>query len=380
LGAVAYFAPYYFHSMQPYNQFKAMLAIAKASLRAIFRSPSSVVFGFGFPLIFILVFGFIGGGGISVRIGMQNLRDTSNNAIRVLLQNPLIRLVKQDSISMREDLEKGRIAAILSVDSVTSPMGYQQFQITPLTSQASRDRYPILRSFLSESIQRVEQHGAGARFAPYVLNEKDPIPGREYTMIDFILPGMLGFSLLSAGLFGVAFLFFNLRQHLVLKRFFATPINRKYIVLGEALSRVCFQLLTALVIILIGHYVFHFTLVHGLRTFVDMIILSFIGLVVFMGFGFIVSGVSKNESSIPPLANIITMPQFLLGGTFFSTDAFPAWLQRLCEILPLKQLNDALRNVAFEGAHLYDCGKQLAILAIWGILVYAIAIRVFRWE
>jgi ABC-2 type transport system permease protein len=366
--------------MQPYNQFKAMLAISKGSLRAIFRSPSAVVFGFGFPLIFILVFGFIGGGGITVRVGLKQLSDTNNHVIRALIRNPIIKLVSKDSVSMRDDLEKGRITAIISIDSSTTPMGYTQYRILPLTSEASKDKFPILRSLLSESIQRVEQYGDGAKFIPYIIYEQKPITGREYTMIDFILPGMLGFSLLSAGLFGVAFLFFNLRNQLVLKRFFATPINRKYIVLGEGLSRVTFQILTAIVIILIGHLVFVFTLVHGLRTFIDMIILSLLGLIVFMGFGFIVSSVSKNEGSIPPFANLITMPQFLLGGTFFSTDAFPVWLQKFCEILPLKQLNDALRNVAFEGAHLYDCGKQIGILVIWGLLVYAIAIRVFRWE
>ncbi len=49
-----------------YSQFRAMLAITRASLRAILRSPSAVVFSLGFPLIFILVFGLIGGGGTSV--------------------------------------------------------------------------------------------------------------------------------------------------------------------------------------------------------------------------------------------------------------------------------------------------------------------------
>jgi len=77
------------------------------------------------------------------------------------------------------------------------------------------------------------------RFAS-VSPQIEKIPGRIYREIDFILPGQLGFSLLSAGVFGVAFLFFNLRQHLVLKRFFATPIRRSYIVLGEAISRVIF--------------------------------------------------------------------------------------------------------------------------------------------
>ena len=166
----------------------------------------------------------------------------------------------------------------------------------------------------------------------------------------------------------------------MLKRFFATPINRSYIVTGEALSRILFQLITAITILLIGHFIFNFTLVNGWITFVELLFLSFLGLMVFMGFGFIVSGLSKNESSIPPFANLITLPQFLLSGTFFTIDAFPSWLQPICRVLPLTHLNDAMRNVAFEGAHLTDCGKQIGILLLWGVAAYVVAIKVFRWE
>ena len=52
-----------------YSQLRAMLAITKASLRSISRSPSAVVFSFVFPFIFIIVFGFIGGGS-----GMQSYK------------------------------------------------------------------------------------------------------------------------------------------------------------------------------------------------------------------------------------------------------------------------------------------------------------------
>jgi ABC-2 type transport system permease protein len=203
---------------------------------------------------------------------------------------------------------------------------------------------------------------------------------REYKTIYFILPGQLGFSLLSSGVFGVAFLFFNLRQTLVLKRFFATPISRGYIVLGEGLSRVLFQMITSITILGLGYLFFGFTLVHGIITFIELLVLSFLGLLVFMGFGFIVSGIAKTESTIPPLANIITLPQFLLAGTFFSIEAFPSWLQPICKILPLTHLNDAMRKVAFEGAHLQDCLKQIGILALWGVIAYIFAIRFFKWE
>jgi ABC-2 type transport system permease protein len=65
------------------------------------------------------------------------------------------------------------------------------------------------------------------------------------------------------------------------------------------LSRVIFQLITAVIIIGIGHFAFKYTLVHGWVTFASIMGLSFIALILFMGFGFIVSGVAKTESTIP---------------------------------------------------------------------------------
>jgi len=366
---------------QNYNQLRAMLAITKGSLKAILRNPSAIAFSFGFPLVFILVFGFIGGGPPSVSIALANQRDTASSVIRGLLHSRMIRLTgDRDSAMVRQDLVKGRIAAILFVDSARSSAGVRQFTIHTLTSSASGDKYPILKLALAQAFEYAVEEHAPKEYRPIIVDELPQIPGREYSEIDFILPGMLGFSLLSAAVFGVAFLFFSLRQQLVLKRYYATPISKKYIVLGEGVARVIFQLITAVVIIGIGKLAFHFTLVNGWLTFLEMLFLSLYGLIVFMGFGFIISSVAKSESTIPPFANLFTLPQFLLGGTFFSTEAFPVWLRRICEILPLKQLNDAMRNVAFEGAHLTDCWKQLGILALWGIATYAFAIKVFKWE
>ena len=203
---------------------------------------------------------------------------------------------------------------------------------------------------------------------------------REYKTIDFILPGQLGFSLLSSGVFGVAFMFFNLRSALVLKRFFATPISRTHIILGEGFARVIFQMLTAIVIIVAGRFLFGFTLINGISTLLEMLVLSFLGLIVFMGFGFIVSGLATSDSTIPPFANLITLPQFLLGGTFFSIEAFPKWLQPISKALPLTHLNTAMRAVAFEGQNLWDVKSEIGVLLLWGLVIYAVAVKVFKWE
>ncbi|MEZ4822625.1 MAG: ABC transporter permease [Ignavibacteria bacterium] len=89
---------------------------------------------------------------------------------------------------------------------------------------------------------------------------------------------------------------------------------------GESLSRLIFSMFSS-VIILIGTFFFGF-IVNGFVTFINMMILSIIALIVFLGFGFVVSGIAKNESAVPPIANLITLPQFLLAGTFFPISNF----------------------------------------------------------
>ena len=367
--------------MKSYSQTKAMFAITRASLRAIFRSPSAVIFGFAFPLIFILVFGFIGGGGVTVRIALKNLNDTNNVLMKNgLLKNPSIRLIKDLSEDeAKKELAKGNLAAIIEIDSTLSGNGYQ-YTFKTTTSSASMDKFPILQSQLGSVIRMADEKIFPDRTTIAKIERQPDVPGRQYKTIDFILPGQLGFSLLSAGVFGVAFMFYSLRNTLVLKRFFATPIQRSYIVLGEGLSRVLFQLLTAIVIISIGYFLFGFTLVHGFETFLEMMVLSFIGLLIFMGFGFVVSGLATSDSSIPPFANLITLPQFLLAGTFFPIDRFPNWLQIIAKVLPLTHLNIAMRSVAFEGANLWDVKTEIGILLLWGVIAYALAIKFFRWE
>jgi ABC-2 type transport system permease protein len=366
---------------QPYNQLRAMLAVTKASFRAMLRSPSSIVFSIFFPLIFIVVFGFIGGnGGTIYKVVLEKNSDTTNALYGALKQNKYIRFIQPETEdALQSDLVKGRITGVLRIQK-NSDVASAPYTVSFSSTTASLDKVASFLPLLENTISHIDKQVYSNRPTYAQLQSPQIRAVRKYRTIDFVLPGQLGFSLLSAGVFGVAFLFFNLRQQLVLKRFFATPIKRGYIVLGEGLSRVIFQMLTAVVIVSLGYFAFHFTLVHGLLTFFEIMVLSFIALLVFMGFGFIVSSLAKNESTIPPLANIITLPQFLLAGTFFSIDAFPTWLQPISKALPLTHYNDAMRRISFEGAHLGNCLPQLAVLLSWGIVVYAVAIKVFRWE
>jgi ABC-2 type transport system permease protein len=206
------------------------------------------------------------------------------------------------------------------------------------------------------------------------------VSGRTLRQIDFILPGMIGFSLLNAGIFATAFAFLTLRQTLVIKRFFTTPVSRFSIIFGESLSRLIVSLLQASIIIGTGYFAFHFTLIHGFWTLLSMLGLSAIGLIIFLGFGLIISSVAKDDRTVAPMAQLVTLPQFLLAGTFFPIDQLPNWLQKIANLLPLTYLNDAMRKVAFEGASFTAIRMDLLWLLVWGVAIYIVTIRVFRWE
>jgi ABC-2 type transport system permease protein len=362
-----------------YSNFKATIAIAKASLRSIVRNPSSVVFSLVFPLIFIVVFGFIGGGRSAFDVAITKNSDRNNPVYQKLMQVSNFRISESlDDNATDASLEKGNIDAILDIKK--NPEGTLPVYVVEVkTNKATPEKSNLCKLILVHVIDKVNAKELKPESQIVEVKETD-VQGRLFKTIDFILPGQLGFSILSAGVFGTAFVFILLRDTLVIKRFFATPINRKFIILGEALSRLIFSVSGSIIIILIGHFFFGFTLINGVATVLNMLAVSVLGLIVFLGLGFLVSNIAKSVNAVPPIANLITLPQFLLAGTFFSIENFPAWLQPISRALPLTYLNDALRKIAFDGATIFTLPKEMLILVGWGVVIYFFAIKFFKWE
>ena len=367
-------------TMSQYSQLKAMFAVTKASLLATFRSPQSIFFSLFFPIVLIWIFGSLAGGSgsvPSVEVAFEKNIDSTTVLYQQLAHDPFLKIADRSKKDVEDELRKGRLAAIIDIqngDSAVAP-----YVIRLRTSSASQRDFATLQTVLSNNIHEVDNLLYPDRRTAAAI-QQTVVPGRRYKMIDFFLPGMIGFALIGSAVFGIAFLFYSLRETLVLKRMYATPIRRGYIILGESISKVLFQLLTVVVLILFGYFMYDFYLADGVITFFNMLLLCFLGLLVFMGFGFLISSLSKNQNVIPVYANLFMFPQYFLSGTFFPKTALPAGVQPLLKFLPLTALNDSLRNVAFEGSSLWSCWPQMLVLTVWGIVVYAVTAKFFRWE
>jgi ABC-2 type transport system permease protein len=361
--------------MAAYNQRRALLAITKASFKSIFKSPSSTFFSLFFPIVLIIIFGSIGGGGgVSFDVALDKRSDTTNMIYQAITHAPIFDVAKGDEADIRDRLKKGRLTAIIHIEKTDSG----RYHVRVESTTASQRELPQLENVLNGIINEASIRSVNAKKIATITFDVAQV--RPYRRIDFYLPGMIGFSLIGSAVFGVAFLFFALRETLVLKRMYASPVSKSNIVIGESLGRVFFQLLIVIVLILFGTYFYHFTLANGFVTFLELLVLSALALIVFMGFGFFISSVAKNQNVIPIYANLFMFPQYFLSGTFFPKTILPSSIHWLIEALPLTALNDALRKVAFEGSHLGDCWKQIGILAAWGIVIHACAIWAFRWE
>lgn len=357
-----------------YSQIKAMFAITKASLISLIHNPSAVVFSIIFPVIFIAIFGLLGNGGSTYDIYLDSSTDKSAPIYSLFEQiKPLKQVEYENYNEAYEALESGQIDAIVKI---TQTNGKSEIDLT--TSEASVTNGSIVTSILKSLVTDVNL--ATNEITERATLQTTSIAGREYKQIDFILPGQLGFALLNSGIFGSAFVLLSLKETLVLKRFFATPIKRINILLAEGLSRLIFSTFQAILIIAIGYFFFDFTLVHGVWTAIEMIIIAMAGLIVFLGMGLMISSISRDENSVAPIANLFTLPQFLLGGVFFPVDVFPTWLQPIGHLMPLTHLNEAMRKIAFEGASFSEVGTHLLVLLIWAIVVYVVTSRMFKWD
>lgn len=373
--------------MHKYSQFKAFIAILKASFRSILSTPSALVFSFLFPVIFIFIFGSFGGGnGMHYQIAMSDNSDTSNEVYDSIKANPLIGIVSfsnadgvTDTAARRKALVKDKISAIVNIKKETDSNGNFRYVIRDTSTNASGNAIAALQQIFSNITNTIALKGLSQHAKPAVIPYVYSV--REYRNIDFVLPGMLGFSVLFSTLFGISFIFFQFRQQLILKRFYATPVSRINILLGIGISRLVFQLINVMMLIALGYFFLNFTLVHGLITFMEMTLLSIYMLFLLLGVGLIFSSIVKSDTSIPLFINLFAFPQMLLAGTFFTIEVFPKWIQTISlYILPLTQYNDAMRKISFTGLHLWDCGKELGILSIWMAVIYFITIKVFKWE
>lgn len=213
------------------------------------------------------------------------------------------------------------------------------------------------------------------REAPPVIREPIEIPGSRY--IDWLFPGLLGMNLMGTGIWAIGFAIADMRQKKLLRRFLVTPMRRSSFLASFILSRGVFLVFELAVLLTFALTVLGVPLA---GSFVTFALVCVFGSLAFAGLGLLVSSRAKTIEGVSGLMNVIMLPMWLFSGVFFSYEKFPEAAIPAIRALPLTALNDALRGVMLQGAGVLDLTLELGILLSWGVVSFAVALRVFRWK
>jgi ABC-type multidrug transport system permease subunit len=329
--------------------------------RLFLREPSAVFWTYAFPLLLALALGTAFrnrppepiDAAVIARPGAERLRDA-------LARDPSIHVRWLDESAAREALRTGKVSVV--VDDGT-PRSYR--------FDPTRPESRIARALVDDRLQR-----AAGRIDPTAVRDQTVTePGSRY--IDFLIPGLLGFNLMSSGLWGIGFVIVDMRARKLIKRFVATPMRRTHFLLSFVLVRAIFLLLELPVLIGFGHYVFDVP-VRG--SLVLITALATLGALVFAGMGLLVASRAQNTQTVGGLVNLLVLPMSITSGVFFSSARFPDAVQPLIRVLPLTALNDAVRAVMLDGASAAQVARPVLVLSAWGAVSFVAALKLFRWR
>ena len=340
--------------------YPALVELTLARVRLFFREPSAMFWTFGFPVILAIALGiaFRNKPPDPVRVAVE--QSPAGWQLREALQGPTIDVIYVDPEAARVALRSGKVALVV----VPGPPRTYRYDETRPESRTAR-------LLVDDRLQR-----ADGRLDPTaVVDERVAEPGARY--IDFLVPGLVGLTLMSGSMWGIGYLIVEMRTKKLVKRMLATPMRRSDFLLSFVVMRALFVVLEVPVLFGFGWIAF------GVRvTGSPWLVLgvSILGALSFAGLGLLVASRAQNTQTVGGLMNLVMMPMFVGSGVFFSASKFPDALQPFVRALPLTALNDALRAVVNEGAGLAEIARPVALLAGIGVVSFGLALWLFRWK
>jgi ABC-2 type transport system permease protein len=360
-------------------------AFFAVNIKRLFRDRLALFFTFLFPLIFLFVFGGLNSGNNSVSFNVAVInKSDSASAKQFVTQLNKQKALKVDTAiktfsAADEKMSRGELDATIELPKnfgdVQQGSIYPSGQAVVHYTQNNQSAAQTLTTVLQAELQAVNTKLTGSETPFSVTSNQNN--QRSLSAFDYTFTGLLGFSILGAGIFGPINVFPELKKMGILRRLHTTPLRVWQYFLSVMFGNAVSGLLSLAVMFIVAIAVFHLKVVGNI--FELALFLAF-GLTMILGIGLAVGGWAKNERQAAPLANIIVFPMMFLSGTFFPRFLMPHWLQDVTTYLPLSPVIDGARLIATEGKHLVDIGSQLGIMAIWLVVVYLIAFRVFRWE
>lgn len=345
---------------------KSMIEQIKVRWREFRREPSAFFWVMFMPLIWMLALGFAFSKPHPETYGVGWLEPSEPSAwttqLHTSLQNDSLTLLREGTPEkLRSEMIRGEIALIIQAKGELE-LNYQLDKSNPEAIRAQK--------YIDDLLQRVS--GRQDR----IRSQSDTITVEGGRYIDFLIPGLLGLSIMSTSLHGIGMTIVSNRKENLLKRYLATPLRAYEYILSHLIGRMMILAIEFAVVMITGFAIFHFKIYGSYASFIAFTIL---GAAAFTSIALLCASRTRSTPMIAGLTNLISLPMMMLSGVFFSKNNFPEWLRTAADYLPLTAFNDGLRKIALEGLSLPHIGFEIAVLSCYLIIPAILSTRLFKW-
>lgn len=362
---------------------RAVKALSIAYIRRFFRDKTALFFTFLFPLLFLLVFGSLNRGNEGLNFDIAYINNANTSAAqqydRIIKESDVFTVNESYATieQAKEAMGTGEISSIIELpenfgqvqDSL--PRGEVRVYYEESSPEAGQAVASIIESLLEESNAQLV-----STELPFTVRLQSTATA-DLSSFDYIFAGLLGFTILSLGIFGLANSMPAEKKTGSFRRLRASPIGASQLILANGVAYMLTGLISLAIMVLAALTIFDFNM-RG--DYLTLTLFSILGIVVMFGFGLAIGGWAKNENQSAPLTNVVALPLMFLSGVFFPRFLMPEWLQGITGFLPLTPIVDGIRYITTEGQGLLQLGPQLLIMAVWTVAIYTVAFKVFRWE
>lgn len=353
------------------------LHLAKDFLKIFLRDRQSIFFSLFFPIIFMTVFGFMNSGEQDpINIGIVNQSDSvaASDFVEELIESPIFNVTVGLEERLREELEAGEQTMVLVLPGVFSGSN-DGTELRLLVDAAQVQQLGFIVPILEQTLIEIEREFRDTE--PMFSLAIEDVQARSLSYLDFLLPGLMAFTLMQLSIAGSGFNIVEYRRKGILKRLFVTPIQPKDFITAIVLARMSIVLIQLTVLMAFAVFVLDVNIVGNFLSFYFVVIL---GTFIFLNLGFCLGSIAKTQQAVMAVGNIVIFPQIFLSGVFYPIESMPEIVQPIAYILPLSFVSTGMRDIANEGASLLAIMPSLIGIAVWLIIGFTLATRFFVWK
>jgi ABC-2 type transport system permease protein len=373
--------------------------IAWKDLMELFRNRLGLVLLIVMPLFMMVMVGFIypSNGTLSdLQVGIVNQDsgfngvyapsqgfltglNTINNQTHMLIMSNVSNLEDLKDQVQRGELEGGIVIPENFSQSIMS--GHQGIIII-----VSDESNPQISATIQGALKGVFE-AMGTQMAQQALNttnlavvkplnvQTQGVVNGNPSYFDFIAPGIMAMTVMMSVMTGLPVAISQEKEIGTMDGMMVAPVNRLSILLGKTLAQTARGLIQGVIILGLAIGIFGVAIQGSILLVFALLLL---GVFSFVGLGIVITSFTKDQETAQMLMMTLMFPMMFLSGVFFPIQQMPGFMQTIAHFLPLTYASDALRKVMVLGAGIPQITNEVIILIVFGIVMIAIALPVFR--